>query len=141
MVKISKDYHFEAAHRLINYVGPCSNIHGHSYKVRVTFTSGCLDKQDMVLDFKAIRLIIGNWIDANLDHALILSCKDTAIAEAILKSQSGVKLYFTTWSPTAEVLAEVIFQEAQSNSIKFGVTLLAVQVWETTSAYAEVTND
>jgi 6-pyruvoyltetrahydropterin/6-carboxytetrahydropterin synthase len=35
-IRVSKEFHFEMAHALWNYDGPCKNIHGHSYKLIVT---------------------------------------------------------------------------------------------------------
>ena len=32
-IRITKVFSFEMAHALINYDGPCKNIHGHSYKL------------------------------------------------------------------------------------------------------------
>ncbi|MCD6102754.1 MAG: 6-carboxytetrahydropterin synthase, partial [Thermotogaceae bacterium] len=32
---ISKEFTFDAAHRLMKYKGKCENLHGHTYKLRV----------------------------------------------------------------------------------------------------------
>lgn len=39
-MKIFKDFHFEAAHRLPNVpdAHKCSRLHGHNYKVRIEVT-------------------------------------------------------------------------------------------------------
>jgi len=31
---ISKEFTFDAAHRLMKYKGKCENLHGHTYKLR-----------------------------------------------------------------------------------------------------------
>lgn len=39
-IRLSKEFHFEAAHTLLNYDGLCKHIHGHSYVLRVTVIAG-----------------------------------------------------------------------------------------------------
>ena len=36
VVRITKQFTFEAGHALYGYDGKCKNIHGHSYKLSVT---------------------------------------------------------------------------------------------------------
>ncbi len=36
IIRITKEFQFEMAHALVGYDGPCKNIHGHSYKLKVT---------------------------------------------------------------------------------------------------------
>jgi len=35
-IRVTKEFNFEMAHALMNYDGPCKNVHGHSYKMFVT---------------------------------------------------------------------------------------------------------
>ena len=37
IIRVTKEFRFEMAHALWNYDGPCSNVHGHSYILYVTF--------------------------------------------------------------------------------------------------------
>ena len=60
---ISKDFKFEAAHHLRNYVGKCANPHGHSYYGTVWIESEQLDKTGFVVDYN----LISQQID-KLDH-------------------------------------------------------------------------
>ena len=41
MVSVTRHEEFEAAHRLRDYDGACTNLHGHSYKIEVTVTGCC----------------------------------------------------------------------------------------------------
>ncbi|MBK5271686.1 MAG: 6-carboxytetrahydropterin synthase [Bacteroidia bacterium] len=40
MLLLTKIFRFESAHAIRGYSGPCKNIHGHSYKLLVTISSG-----------------------------------------------------------------------------------------------------
>lgn len=65
---ISKEIHFEAAHMLSNYKGPCANLHGHSY-TGIVYLEGDANKDThMILDFNEIKKVIDKY-----DHAMIFS--------------------------------------------------------------------
>lgn len=55
-IRVTKEFSFEMAHMLEGYDGPCSEIHGHSYRLFVTVAgTPCSDPQNpkygMVIDF------------------------------------------------------------------------------------------
>ncbi|HSI76631.1 MAG TPA: 6-carboxytetrahydropterin synthase [Lunatimonas sp.] len=54
MLSIIKNFTFEAAHRISDYDGLCSQIHGHGYVLHVTVAGNDL-KMDMLLDFKVLK--------------------------------------------------------------------------------------
>lgn len=57
-----------AAHHLdLDYESPCSNLHGHNWKITVTCKSVSLGRNGMVLDFKKIKTLIHD----RLDHTVI----------------------------------------------------------------------
>ena len=83
-MKVSKDFEFDMAHRLPNHGGLCRNLHGHRYKVRLTFIgrNKLEDKDDkgsgnadegMVVDFSEIKSIAKPFFDDVLDHSCMLS--------------------------------------------------------------------
>lgn len=57
---------YDAAHHLNNYDGPCANLHGHTYKVRVWTRgdSSQLDKAGILWDFGNLKSILKEF-----DHA------------------------------------------------------------------------
>ncbi|SFJ63927.1 6-carboxytetrahydropterin synthase QueD [Cellulomonas sp. KH9] len=68
-MELSKEFTFEAAHRLPNLPADhkCSRLHGHSYKVKIE-VSGPLDEQlGWVIDFGEIKTA---WkeLEDSLDH-------------------------------------------------------------------------
>ncbi len=59
-IRITKEFHFEMAHTLLGYDGPCRNIHGHSYELKVTLLGVPIDdpknpKLGMVMDFGDLK--------------------------------------------------------------------------------------
>lgn len=58
---ISKDFHFEAAHHLRNYIGKCQFPHGHSYHGTV-WVDGKRNEIGFVIDYGEISEII-NYFD------------------------------------------------------------------------------
>ena len=145
---VTKEVNFCAAHRLLGYDGPCSNIHGHNYQIlitvqRLSLSEGRpLDSLGMVLDFKEIREFAKSWIDENLDHALILNQEDVDLINFF--DRNRMKLYLMRGNPTAENLAHLIknrfhnFLQSNGNPNRLRVT--KVQVFETLTSSAEVSN-
>lgn len=119
MQSVTKSLHFCAGHRLYQYNGACSNIHGHNYRVEITI-AGEPDELGMVLDFKTIKATIGKWLDENWDHALLLNKDDPLIIDT--------KTFRTDGNPTAEYMARYLFDKFK---------LYKVKVWETEDSYAE----
>ena len=46
---------FSAAHRLVNYPGVCSNIHGHNWKVEIKVATDELDESGMAIDLTLLQ--------------------------------------------------------------------------------------
>lgn len=106
---ISKEFSFEAAHRLIhNYTGKCTNNHGHSWRVRVNIEANELDNKDMVVDFQETK-VLKQWIDENLDHTTILWEQDPMCKYI---QDSGQRIFITKKNPTSEHMAEIIMEKA-----------------------------
>ena len=120
-VYCTKEFEFEAAHHLVNYDGPCANVHGHSYKLQVT-VSGNVDihRQDiasdcMVIDFKNLKGIVEMAVIDSHDHADL---------NAIYAN------------PTAEIMVIEMFYTI-SGLLPRDVKLESVKLWETSTSFAE----
>lgn len=126
-ITVTKRFTFEASHNLIKYEGKCSNLHGHSYKLEVSFTSESrLNSQGMVLDFNLIDEIVKPIVD-RYDHHYLND-------------------FFS--NPTAEVMAGSIFNEIQyilsdrNNIPNFeGIYISEVKLWETEKCFVSVKGD
>lgn len=129
MFEIVKSISFCYGHRLLNYVGPCQNLHGHNARVDIMLASEQLDEQGMVKDFSDIKAPIKAWIDANLDHTLLLCADDPLIP---ILQDNKEKFYLMSDNPTAENIAKLIYKHAR----ELGFSVKAVTLWESDSSFA-----
>jgi len=129
MYEIVKSITFCYGHRLINYVGPCANLHGHNARADIMLASEELDDTGMVVDFSEVRSVIKQWIDATLDHTLLLH-KDDYIGTVL--TQNNEKFYVMDANPTAENIAKLIFEYA----VEQNLPVVSVTLWESDTSFA-----
>ncbi|MEX0979012.1 MAG: 6-carboxytetrahydropterin synthase [Pirellulales bacterium] len=129
MFRVTREINFCYGHRLLDYDGKCKYLHGHNGLAVITVESAELDKRGMVIDFSDIKRVVSNWIDANLDHRMILHRDDPA-REALAKL--GEPMYLVDVNPTAENIARLIFEYAKSQ----GIPIVEVKLWETPNCFA-----
>jgi 6-pyruvoyltetrahydropterin/6-carboxytetrahydropterin synthase len=67
--RISKQFHFSAAHQLTLLPDdhPCSRVHGHNYIVEAVLESEELDERGFIVDYHELAPI-KTFINENLDH-------------------------------------------------------------------------
>ncbi|MBY0313510.1 MAG: 6-carboxytetrahydropterin synthase [Phycisphaerales bacterium] len=151
MYRICKSFTVESGHMLLKHPGLCRFPHGHSRRIEVVLASPTLDQQDMVCDFKAIKLALGDFL-GRFDHSMAMNSADPMVKN--LESMKSRLVLFEDTDPTTEVLAEHIFRfldaelragktysDAQGVSYRFppGLKLERVRVSETESTWAEFT--
>ena len=69
-MQITKEFSFDAAHKLEWHSGKCKNLHGHTYKLLVTL-EGDLNENGIVLDFGDIKKIVKENVMEKLDHSFL----------------------------------------------------------------------
>src|SRR3954469_22876941 len=109
MYQVSRELRFCYGHRLLNYDGKCRFLHGHNGRAVITLAAAQLDALGMVLDFSHIKRVVGGWIDAHLDHRMLLHKDDPMLPH--LKAQ-GEPVYLLDVNPTAENIAKLIYDYA-----------------------------
>ena len=129
MYTVTKRLSFCYGHRLLNYAGTCRYLHGHNCVVEIELRAARLDRRGMVRDFSEIKRTIQGWIDANLDHKMILCRRDPALP-ALRKL--GEPLFVIDDNPTAETLAKLLYTEVR----RLGFPAHSVRLWETESSFA-----
>jgi 6-pyruvoyltetrahydropterin/6-carboxytetrahydropterin synthase len=140
MIRVSKQFNFEAAHALWNYDGKCKNIHGHTYKLFVTVIGKAKDepgtpKNGMVMDFGDLKKIVNEKIINIYDHALILN-KKAPVKKIETGSQMFERFIRTEYQPTCENMVRN-FALTIKRALPKTVRLHSVRLYETETSYAE----
>ncbi|WP_458775023.1 6-pyruvoyl trahydropterin synthase family protein [Desulforhopalus sp. 52FAK] len=133
MISITKEFTFDAAHRLYlgdrtpeenhEIFGKCCKIHGHTYLLRITVT-GPLDDTGMIIHFSKLKSIVCELVLDRYDHSMLNEFEE-----------------FTTLPPTAEVMASHIFTRLSGRLEAQGITIRSVVLYETPTSWATVTGD
>jgi 6-pyruvoyltetrahydropterin/6-carboxytetrahydropterin synthase len=115
MYTITKEFAFEASHRLLDMPEghKCGRMHGHSYRVVVVLGSEVLDKYGFVIDYGDLDPL-KQYIDKSLDHRHLNDVLDMR-------------------QPTAEKIAEHLFDFCAA---LWNEKVLEVRVSETAKTWA-----
>ncbi len=132
-MKVSKEFHWEMAHRLPFHQGRCKNLHGHSYKALIQF-EGELDKNGMLIDFYDIYKIVNPIID-ELDHSIICDRNDNELIEIAKKINERVVIIDKP--TTAENISIYITERILNSNLPDNLNHITVKVYETLDAFAE----
>jgi 6-pyruvoyltetrahydropterin/6-carboxytetrahydropterin synthase len=112
MYKLNVKSHFSSAHKLVGYNGPCKNLHGHNWKVRIGILCEETDEIGLTIDFGLIKEDLNEIIE-KFDHTLLNDLD-----------------YFQNCNPTSENIARFIFQELSLKIDGEGCRLSEVEVCE-----------
>lgn len=138
VIRLTKEFTFEMAHFLPGYDGLCSNVHGHSYILRVTVAgTPCADpaspKYGMVIDFSVLKKIVGEEVVSRLDHSLMVRRGSVSPAAVAGITQRLVEV---DYQPTCENMLSD-FAARIAPRLPEGVGLVALRLHETATSYAE----
>lgn len=141
-IYLAYTFKFDAAHRLLNYVGPCNNLHGHTWKVEVVLRGTPNKYSGMLIDFRLLKLMVNDFVAKKLDHTTILNRADTNLIESLVRR--GCTVFPFPGEPTCENLAQFIFLALLAPVATIGdhshVNLKSVRVWESENASAIYTD-
>jgi 6-pyruvoyltetrahydropterin/6-carboxytetrahydropterin synthase len=109
-VRITARYTFDAAHRLRDSAldnaendrvyGPCSRIHGHTYRLEVSLRGDALI-HGMLIDFGRVDAVVNERIIDRLDHRVI-----NEVAELAGNTTTAEDIAQWIWSELDGVFAE-----------------------------------
>lgn len=105
---VTKEFSFDAAHKLIQYKGPCSKLHGHTYKLQVTI-SGKVKLNGIVIDFVDLKKAVDKKVISRLDHNFINN---------IVKKSTAENVAIWIW-----------------NQLKNSLPLFEIKLWETPTSW------
>lgn len=132
--KVTKTIDFCYGHRLLDYNGKCANLHGHNGLLEVDVESDGLDALGMVVDFNRIRDVVKTWVDAELDHKMLLWRRDPVVPGLQALNEP---LYLIDENPTAENICKLIYTQA----CRAGLPVTEVRLWETPTGQASYRGD
>lgn len=126
-VRITKELFFDYAHKLRNYTGKCSHLHGHRGKIQVTLEGNEDDMSNgMLCDFSDLKIAMNETIVDGWDHVYL---NETFV--------------FSDINPTAENMAIYAFKRLSERLSNYeGIyRVLKVRIYETPNSYAEVSDE
>jgi 6-pyruvoyltetrahydropterin/6-carboxytetrahydropterin synthase len=139
-IRITKLFHFEMAHALEHYDGPCRDIHGHSYSLSVTVGGEPIidrmsPKLGMVMDFGDLKRLVKEHLVDRFDHALVIR---KGYENALLKDGAleQMKIILTEFQPTSEQLI-LHFAEVLQKVLPHHITLERLKLLETHTSWVE----
>jgi 6-pyruvoyltetrahydropterin/6-carboxytetrahydropterin synthase len=140
LIRITKQFRFEAAHALWNYDGLCRNIHGHSYVLYVTIIGHPISdhnhtKLGMVMDFSELKKIVQGKIIDRFDHSLLINA-NTPHAELARDNRMFGKVVALPYQPTCENMI-TDFAECIQQALPEYISLHSLRLHETNTAFAE----
>lgn len=115
MYKLRIKAHFDAAHKLENYQGKCSHLHGHRWTVEAFIIGETLDQTGLLVDFSVLKKKLEKIVE-KMDHSFLNEIKEIG-------------------NPTAENLSKYIFYKF--NQLPASVKLEKIRVWESPESYCE----
>ncbi|MCA1757364.1 MAG: 6-carboxytetrahydropterin synthase [Bacteroidales bacterium] len=140
IIRVTKEFGFEMAHALVDYDGPCRNVHGHSYRLFVTISGKPSEKKGdpkkgMVIDFGDLKRIVKKNIVDIFDHTVLISGTDSNERIEALRRAFG-NLLVSDYQPTCENLVADIAARLKP-LLPPDITLFSVKLYETATSYAE----
>src|SRR5690554_4407776 len=140
-VRITKQFSFEAGHALYGYDGKCRNVHGHSYKLRVTVIGEPISDQDnvkygMVIDFGDLKKIVKEKIVDVFDHATVFNRNTPHVELARELEKRDHKVILVDYQPTSENMIQD-FARIIQGELPSHIELFSLRLQETESSYAE----
>lgn len=141
MGTITRVFEFDAAHRVMNEKVKCFNLHGHRFKVEMTFEYHSKGNLGYAVDFKEIKRIGCAWMDEHLDHACILNPLDTELIH--LCEKNHWRLYIMGFgnnadiNPSAENIASELFYTLKQLFMGEPLTLVNLRLYETPNCWVD----
>lgn len=132
MFTLKSEIQFDMAHYLSGYVGKCTNIHGHRYKLVVKVASETLHEigqlRGMVDDFSHVKHVLKEIHDM-FDHKLVVEENEEGkcVVQKLNESGKLFDIVFVPYRPTAEEMSRHIYHEIKQR----GINVTEVELFET----------
>ncbi|MEZ4752719.1 MAG: 6-carboxytetrahydropterin synthase [Bdellovibrionota bacterium] len=118
-------------HRQYSHQSKCSRIHGHNWKLELTFACKETDNYGFVIDYSALEYI-NDWIRKNLDHTNIFAEQDPALS-VLHELESDLFQIVVVQNSSTEGIAEFIHDSLNPmvlSQTKERAWMNKVKLWE-----------
>ncbi|MCX7879298.1 MAG: 6-carboxytetrahydropterin synthase [Ignavibacteria bacterium] len=133
-LRIAKEFTWQMSHRLPFHKGLCSNIHGHTYRIRVSLV-GVPDDFGMLIDFYELERIVKPLIE-QLEHSFVVDKNDEVMIDFLKKN--NFRFVIVPETTTSENLAIWISNQIAEKLKEYkNIELLSVRFYETPDSFAE----
>lgn len=126
-MRVTKKYHFYAAHRNEYLKNKCSNLHGHTYYAEVKLSIEEVDDRGITILFEDIDKVIDPII-SEYDHITFIHSSDLDLLNAL--KPLGMKLKVLDLPTSAENICKQLYQDIK----EVGLPVIEVALKETTSS-------
>lgn len=136
LIRVTREEEFEAAHLLPGYDGGCKNLHGHSYRIKVTVEGPRNKGWGMVLDFKQLKKIIKEVVP---DHKFLAYVEDEIAMQIVsILYQNNMDYVLFDFDTTAENMVGYFAAKIQDelDNLYDDVKVVKIRLWETTNSEA-----
>ena len=133
MLTITKEFQFDAAHRLwsdhlseeqnFKIYGKCSKLHGHTYRLQVS-VSGTVRDDGMILNFTELKTFVQETFLSRYDHAYLNELEE-----------------YDNLPVTAETMVTHIYNLLDEELSPKDVLLQSVVLYETPTSWATMTRE
>ena len=133
MLTITKEFQFDAAHRLwsdhlseeqnFKIYGKCSKLHGHTYRLQVS-VSGTVRNDGMILNFTELKTFVQETFLSRYDHAYLNELEE-----------------YDNLPVTAEIMVSHIYNVLDEELGRKDVLLQSVVLYETPTSWATMTRE
>ncbi len=130
MYSLCTEESFDSAHFLKDYIGKCSNIHGHRWRVVAEISSKTIcesgQTKGMVVDFGDFRGYLRKLTE-EFDHCLIIEKGSLKPALLEMLREENFAVREVEFRPTAESFAKYFYDRMKNDGFKMS----RVTVYET----------
>ena len=107
---VTKEFEFDAAHRLLNYHGKCEELHGHRWKLRISIEAAVGDN-GIAFDFLELSQLVNERVISKLDHSYLNN---------LLPQPSTENIATWTWNRLRDLpLCEIQVWESPTSSVTY----------------------
>lgn len=135
---------FDAGHRVMNERVKCFNLHGHTYLYELEFSFDSMKAIGYAIDFKEIKRVGCEWIEDNLDHAMLLNPDDRHISLAC--HATGSKTWYMSLNgigkycnPTVENIVKEMYIALDYLFSDNNLKLSKIRLYETPNCFTDCT--